>query len=229
MLRVKHLMRSVLILCFVAAGVVSTVEGIRIHAKAVLAQVLLQKAWADTKRGADKARPWPWADTWPIARLTTVDHGQDLIVLAGATGRTLAFGPAHLLSSAKPGQVGNMVVIGHRDSHFRFLKRLRIGDLLHLESADGVTYRYRVGEMAVVHESETGVMAYGTTEKLTLITCYPFDAILPGGPLRYVVEALPDNDVNHAHRKLQDRPVVVHPKEQTTTYSADKLELPTAS
>ena len=198
-LRVKHLMRSVLILCFVAAGVVSTVEGIRIHAKAVLAQVLLQKAWADTKRGADKARPWPWADTWPIARLTSVEHGQD------------------------------MVVIGHRDSHFRFLKHLRIGDLLHLESADGVTYRYRVGEMAVVHESETGVMAYGTTEKLTLITCYPFDAILPGGPLRYVVEALPDNNVNHAHRKLQDRPVVVHPKEQTTTYSADKLELPTAS
>ena len=223
MLRIKYIVHSVLILCFVAVGVLSTVEGIRIHAKAVLAQVLLQKAWADTKRGADKARPWPWADTWPIARLTSVDHGQDLIVLAGATGRTLAFGPAHLLSSARPGQVGNTVVIGHRDSHFRFLKHLRIGDLLHLESADGVTYRYRVGEMAVVHESETGVMAYGTTEKLTLITCYPFDAILPGGPLRYVVEALPDNDVNHAHRKLQARPVVGYPKASTTVYSADKL------
>jgi sortase A len=229
MLRIKYIVHSVLILCFVAAGVLSTVEGIRIHAKAVLAQVLLQKAWADTKRGTDKARPWPWADTWPIARLTSVDHDQDLIVLAGATGRTLAFGPAHLLSSARPGQVGNTVVIGHRDSHFRFLKRLRIGDLLHLESADGVTYRYRVGEMAVVHESETGVMAHGTTEKLTLITCYPFDAILPGGPLRYVVEALPDNNVNHSHRKLQEKPVVVQPKEQTTVYSADKLESATAS
>ena len=228
MLRIKHLMRSVLIVCIASAGVLSAVEGIRIHAKAVLAQVLLQKAWADTKRGTDKARPWPWADTWPIARLTSVDHGQDLIVLAGATGRTLAFGPAHLLSSARPGQVGNTVVIGHRDSHFRFLKHLRIGDLLHLESADGVTYRYRVGEMAVVHESETGVMAHGTTEKLTLITCYPFDAIFPGGPLRYVVEALPDSDVNRSHRKLQHRPLAVHPKEQTTAYSADKLDSDTA-
>ena len=228
MLRIKHLMRSVLILCIAAAGVLSAVEGIRIHAKALLAQVLLQKAWADTKRGTDKARPWPWADTWPIARLTSVDHDQDLIVLAGATGRTLAFGPAHLLSSARPGQVGNTVVIGHRDSHFRFLKHLRIGDLLHLESADGVTYRYRVGVMAVVHESETGVMAHGTTEKLTLITCYPFDAILPGGPLRYVVEALPDNNVNHSHRKLQEKPAVVHPKEQTTAYSADKLDSDTS-
>jgi hypothetical protein len=72
-------------------------------------------------------------------------------------------------------------------------------------------------------------MAHGTKEKLTLITCYPFDAILPGGPLRYVVEAMPDNDVNHAHRKLQDRPAVVHPKEQTTVYSADKLEAASAS
>jgi sortase A len=171
-------------------GVLFTMEGSRIYLKAILAQYLLQSAWSDTQRGALRAKAWPWAGTWPVAQLTSVEHDQEMIVLAGATGRTLAFGPAHLLSSARPGEVGNTVLVGHRDTHFAFLKHLEPGNVVQLESADGVVHAYHVSNTMVVHENTTEVMAPDNRKMLTLITCYPFDAVVPGGPMRYVVQAL---------------------------------------
>ena len=98
--------------------------------KAEVAQVLLQRAWSKSVDGHAQTRPWPWADTWPVARLTATSHDVDLIVLAGGSGRTLAFGPGHLGASALPGEIGNMVIAGHRDTHFAFLQEVRRGDRL---------------------------------------------------------------------------------------------------
>ena len=78
---------------------------------------------------------------------------------------------------------------GHRDTHFAFLEQVQVNDLLELESADGVTHRYRVGRTSVVHENEIDVMALGKKKKLTLITCFPFDGLRSGTPYRYVVNA----------------------------------------
>ncbi len=167
-------------------------EGSRIYLKAVLAQFLLEKSWRDTQNGMHDVTPWSWADMWPVARLSSVKHNQDMIVLAGATGRTLAFGPAYLFASAFPGETGNTVVVGHRDTHFAFLKHLKRGELLQLESVDGIQHGYRVTGTAIVHETATEVMASDSEKKLTLITCFPFDALVPGGPLRYVVVAVSD-------------------------------------
>ena len=99
-----------------------------IHAKAALAQHLLAGAWARTRDGEARARPWPWADTWPLARLSVARLGVRRLVLAGASGRTLAFGPGHHAGTALPGAPGNAVISGHRDTHFRFLGELRPGD-----------------------------------------------------------------------------------------------------
>ncbi len=93
-------------------------QGAYIPAKAWLAQELMQRAWLRVSAGEDRAAPWPWADTWPVARLSAKSHDVDLIVLAGGSGRTLAFGPGHLGASALPGEVGNMIIAGHRDTHF---------------------------------------------------------------------------------------------------------------
>ena len=79
-------------------------QGAYIPAKAWLAQELMQRAWLRVSAGADRAAPWPWADTWPVARLSAKSHDVDLIVLAGGSGRTLAFGPGHLGASALPGE-----------------------------------------------------------------------------------------------------------------------------
>ncbi|MFP6625625.1 MAG: sortase, partial [Deltaproteobacteria bacterium] len=90
-----------------------------IHAKAELSQVLLKRAWARTLEYGEPSRPWPWADTWPVARLRVPRLGIDQVVLAGASGASLAFAPGHLSGTASPGETGSTVISGHRDTHFR--------------------------------------------------------------------------------------------------------------
>jgi sortase A len=164
-------------------------QGAYIPAKAWLAQELMQRAWQRVAAGEGRAAPWPWADTWPIARLTAKSHGVDLIVLAGGSGRTLAFGPGHLGASATPGDVGNAIIAGHRDTHFQFLKEVKQGELIGIESPAGARHQYQVTSVDIV-DSKTGSLMLDTdAAMLTLVTCYPFDALEAGGPLRYVVTA----------------------------------------
>ena len=165
-------------------------HGVWIHAKARLAQLLLQRAWERTLRGEAAAKPWPWADTWPVARLRVPAHGVDLIVLSGVSGRTLAFGPGHAPDSAALGTSGTEIVTGHRDTHFRFLERVRQGDEILIEGAGRPGVRFRVQELAVVDSRAAVVRGEPDGAALVLMTCYPFDALAPGGPLRYVVTAL---------------------------------------
>jgi sortase A len=164
-------------------------QGAYIPAKAWVAQELMNRAWQRTEGGAGPAAPWPWADTWPVAKLSARQGDVELIVLAGGSGRTLAFGPGHLSISALPGQVGNSVIAGHRDTHFQFLRYVDVGDSLHVELPDGRRHLYEVVHIDVV-DSRRGALVLDTDEPmLSLVTCYPFDAMNPGGPMRYVVSA----------------------------------------
>ena len=188
-----------LALCL-APGLWPLGQGAYIHAKALLAQQLLERAWGRIVAGETEARPWPWADTWPLARLET-PGGESMIVLAGASGRTLAFGPGHVTGTALPGRPGHSLVSGHRDTHFRFLRDLRVGDPLWAQTPEGLRRRYRVTELGVVDTRRARVLDDPVTERLTLVTCYPFDAAQPGGPLRYVVSSVAENPnpaVGHA-------------------------------
>jgi sortase A len=164
-------------------------QGAWIHIKATAAQWLLQSAWARTLKAQHPAKPWPWADTWPIGRLLVPRHGIDQIILADASGRSLAFGPGHLAGSAQPGEPGSIVVSGHRDTHFQFLQHLRENDLLYVEWPTGHRTSYTVQELAVVDSRHSPLANHDDAEALILTTCFPFDALMPGGPLRYVVRA----------------------------------------
>ncbi len=172
-----------------AIGLWQLGSGAWLPLKAWAAQNLLRQAWEETRAGSQPVRPWPWADTWPVARLGAIGGVVDLIVLAGGSGRTLAFGPGHLEASAGPGEAGNTILVGHRDTHFRFLAELEAGDELELETADGSRHAYRVTNTAIVDSRRDGLSLDVTEDRLTLVTCYPFDAVRPGGPLRYVVMA----------------------------------------
>jgi sortase A len=165
--------------------------GAAIHAKAVLAQHLLDRAWQRTLDGEPQARPWGWADTWPVARLRVERLGIDQVVLAGASGSSLAFGPGHLDGTVLPGQAGNAVVGGHRDTHFRFLADLVPGDELVVDDASGGEHHFVVTDARVVDSRSSGVSLASAKPALTLVTCYPFDAVIPGGSQRYVVLAEP--------------------------------------
>jgi sortase A len=139
--------------------------------------------------GPGAARPWPWADFVPLARLRAPRLEASAIVVSSATGEALAFAPGHLSGSAAPGAPGNVVLAGHRDTHFRFLREIRPGDELVLETPAGAHADYRVAWAGIVHERDTAFLAEQGADLLTLVTCWPFDAIRPGGPWRYVVVA----------------------------------------
>ena len=82
-----------------------------------------------------------------------------------------------------------MVIAGHRDTHFAFLQEVRRGDRLGIESFGGATYVYEVTGLDVVDSRRGSLVLDTDVSALTLVTCYPFDALEPGGPLRYVVTA----------------------------------------
>jgi sortase A len=161
-----------------------------IQAKAELAQVLMQRAWNQTLAGAKAVKPWPWADTWPVARLIMAEHDVDLFVLAGADGRALAFGPGHVYGTAEPATAGNSVIGGHRDTHLRFLKDVHAGNELRMQRPDGTWQAYRVAETRVTDKTDLSPLDPSGPTRLTLITCWPFDALRAGGPQRYVVTAV---------------------------------------
>ena len=168
-------------------------SGALIHAKAWLAPLLVERAWSQSQAiGGEPVKPWPWADTWPVARLRVPSLAVSQLVLAGDTGNALAFGPGYKLASAAPGAGGSTVIGGHRDTHFRFLRNLRPGQRLVLELPSQDSRFYKVKEIQIVDTSEEPSMAIEGDERLILVTCYPFDALTQGGPLRYLVIADPE-------------------------------------
>jgi sortase A len=170
-------------------GTVLFGKGVYIHAKAQVAQLLLNRAWEKTLAGEKNAKPWGWADTHPVAKLTFVKGGDSFIILEGSTGSSLAFGPGHMAGTPLPGEPGNCVIAGHRDTQFSVLCDIKKGDELLLQKPDGKNLRYIVTNIIITDYKNVSVLKNGNANSLTLITCYPFDAVIPGGPLRYIVQA----------------------------------------
>jgi sortase A len=193
--------RRAVMLGLVALGVALIAAGLWLPAKAELAQHLLQRAWSETRTAGGTVRPWPWADTWPVAQLTLPGSRAPLTVLAGASGRNLAFAPALMDGSVLPGERGVSVIAGHRDTHFRSLAALAIGDRFALERPDGAVYTYEVTALDVI-DSEHAMLRLDAEESLVaLVTCWPFDSIRRG-PLRYIVTCVAETPAVPARPSL---------------------------
>jgi sortase A len=168
-------------------GAVLISDGIYIKAKAQLSQFLLARAFAAELRGED-AKPWPWADFTTEARVSAPRLGKNAIVLAGASGEALAFGPAWLTNTPQPGDEGTSVIAAHRDTHFRWLKDVKPGDAIEVTRRDGERLTFKAGEGRVVSWDNSGIDPAAQGHHLVLATCWPFGAT-ERGPLRYIVEA----------------------------------------
>ena len=185
----RRLTAGILVSCLLCFGFWELGRSAYIPAKAWLAQELMQRAWRRSESGESRAAPWPWADTWPVAKLSAKGGEIELIVLAGGSGRTLAFAPGHLSASALPGEPGNSVIAGHRDTHFQFLQYLNHGESLLLEMPDGRRHLYRITSLDAVDARRGSLVLDTERPMLSLVTCYPFGAVNPGGPMRFVVSA----------------------------------------
>lgn len=176
-------------------GIYQFSGGLYIFAKAELAQYLIAHAWHKNLQSAEQHKPWPWADTHPVAELMVKD--KSWYVLAGASGRNLAFAPSHVSSTPAPGESGNSVIVGHRDTHFNSLKRLQKGDIIEVKTQ----HRRQQFKVTMLRIAEQSQLEYLQTNhhmdtfdndqsRLTLITCYPFDSVLPNPTHRYIVGAI---------------------------------------
>jgi sortase A len=180
--------RSFIAVVLALAGLVLFGQGVYIHAKALLAQVLLQRAFAETIETGHATKPWSWADTWPVARIEVKRLHASAIVLAGSSGQALAFGPGHVELTPDAGERGVAVYSAHRDTHFRFLKDVAIGDEIVITRSDGKVFRFRADSSSVVRFDAPGIDALSNGYELVLSTCWPFDAVTPG-PMRYLLHA----------------------------------------
>jgi sortase A len=108
-------------------------------------------------------------------------------VFRGTGSQTLNRGAGWIEGTARPGELGNVGIAGHRDSFFRDLKDVGMGDRIQLITR-GHTIAYRVDEIEIVDPSDVGVLQPRATPSLTLVTCYPFYYV-GAAPQRYIVHA----------------------------------------
>lgn len=192
MLRRSDLLVRWGLFALLSVGVQQLGSAAYVAGKAELAQWLIARAWQQSLAASGApVRPWPWADTWPVARLSSAAHSADLFVLAGASGNALAFGPGHDSNSSLPGESGVAVIGGHRDTHFAFLQQLAPGTELEIQQRSGHWVQYRVAGTTVVDSAlQPLALSPASAPELMLVTCYPFDGLLAGGSLRYLVHAV---------------------------------------
>ncbi|MCF6300172.1 MAG: class GN sortase, partial [Proteobacteria bacterium] len=156
-------------------------------AKAYLAQYLLADAWQASLKDNQQHKPWSWADTYPVAKLSFPSLNEGSYVLEGANDRNMAFGPARLQTSGMPGEYLSTVISGHNDSHFSFLNKLKINDTITVQTLNGV-FEYQISEIKII-DSEQQQIQINYTDELILTTCYPFNSLSNGGTLRYQIIA----------------------------------------
>jgi sortase A len=180
--------RFVLPLLLALAGLILLGQGSYIHAKAILAQILLERAFSEAIATGRETKPWSWADTWPVARIEVKRIHASAIALAGSSGQALAFGPGHVERTPDAGERGVAVYSAHRDTHFRFLRDVAIGDEIDVTRSDGRKFRYRADSTSIVRFDASGIDSLAGGYELVLSTCWPFDALTPG-PDRYLLHA----------------------------------------
>jgi sortase A len=154
---------TVAIATLALAGLILIGQGLWIQAKALLAQVLLERV--------------------EVTRL-----GRSAIVLNGSSGQALAFGPGQVERTPDAGEAGTAIYSAHRDTHFAFLGDVAIGDEIKVTRRDRKIFRFRVVRTSVVRWDASGIDPQADGTSLVLVTCWPLDGTF-SGPLRYLVHA----------------------------------------
>jgi len=187
--RATSTLMMVLAVALALAGLALIGQGLWIYAKAALAQVLLERAFAQTLATGTAVKPWSWADTWPVARVEFPRLGKSAIVLHGSSGQALAFGPGQVERTPAAGERGTTIYAAHRDTHFDFLGRVAVGDPVTVTRNDGRVVQFRVIGTAIARWDDSGISPTAQdARRLVLVTCWPLDGRF-SGPLRYLVYA----------------------------------------
>ncbi len=198
------MIRAIVLAALLAVAAWQIGAGASVQAKAWLGQILLERAWnraaSQADRDGEPVAPWPGAISHPIARLRAPALAIDHLVLEGADTPVLAWGPG-----METGPNGHRLIAAHRDTHFRFLQHVAPGERFELELVGGQTEQWEVVDQSIVDARITQLDLGLDANVLTLVTCYPFDSLEAGGPLRLVTSLVPVSDVNTLQPGSQPR------------------------
>ncbi|PKI12635.1 class GN sortase [Colwellia sp. 12G3] len=193
---------EIILLSLIVIACLLLIKPSYLYAKSVLAQVLLKHAWQESQHEYQQEiqpqhqekdqrnRPWHWADSYPVAKLTYKKKNVSWIIMAGMTGRAMAFAPTWLEDSAKPNQYGNTVISAHNDSHFNVLENSDVGEEFLLEDPQGQILSYRVMTIDIVSQYDISSYLFQDETMITLITCYPFKVTNKAKTQRLVIQAV---------------------------------------
>lgn len=111
-----------------------------------------------------------------------------LPIIEGTDPNELEKGVGHFAQSVLPGEKDNSVLSGHRDTVFRNVGKLKVGDQLLTKTSAGV-FTYKIVKMWIVDdEDRTVIVSHKGKQILTLTTCYPFNWI-GSAPQRYIIQS----------------------------------------
>ncbi len=199
-------------ICLIVA-VASFAHGGYLLIKAQLAQYLLHNAWqqqtvVNKLKHNNIVKPWPWADIYPVAKLSFERFNITQIVLNNDSGQALAFGPGlnKINISSIENYSPNVVVISaHNDTHFSMLSEFQLNDRVTLTLKSGRAQIFKVNNIAIMDTRTEQLVLPNYDEKmdseqndyfgqnklsikeLVLVTCYPFIGVNDETTLRYVV------------------------------------------
>ena len=142
--------------------------------KGWLSEQLISYSWHQTVDLQQKTKPWPWADTYPIAELSFERLNKHVVVLNGGDPTTLAFSAGAIAPFNQARSAHTFVVAGHRDSHFSFLDGVVMNDIISLADKHGQSQLYQVEAIDIVDASTGELPILADDSQLILITCYPF-------------------------------------------------------
>lgn len=190
-------MTAVIFKALFIAGSLLCIHASWLPVKAWLSQELISYSWQQSINSRSSLsnnlnvsiKPWPWADTFPIAELSFKRLQKNIVILNGGDPTTLAFSagaiaPFNQTNSAKP-----FVVAGHRDSHFAFLEDILMKDVISMTDQYGQSQLYQVEAIDIVDAATGQLPVLANDSSLILITCYPFNGIDQDANERYVITA----------------------------------------
>ncbi len=150
-------------------------------------------SWSQTRIAAFREAQKAAADV-PEGVLRIPRVNLEVPVFAGTSDEVLNRGAGRIEGTPRLGEPGNTGIAAHRDSWFRVLKDVRVGDEVELETLDG-THLYRIAELSIVRPADVHVLDATSTDSLTLVTCHPF----------YFVGSAPDRFIVRAERVAESR------------------------
>lgn len=158
------------------------------EAKRIVAQAESRYDDEDSFKNPKKIDPPKFGDT--VGLLTIPKIKSELAIVEGTDPNDLKKGVGHYKGSYFPGENGQIVLSGHRDTVFRRLGELKPGDIFEVAMPNG-KFKYELTNTKIVDADDRSIITLqNTQEELIVITCYPF-RFVGNAPQRYIIYAKP--------------------------------------